>query len=227
MMHVSPKIHSSWLVKLQKEFESPYFKKLNLYLEEEKKTQLVHPNKEHIFEAFNQTHFENVKTVIIGQDPYHGINQAHGLSFSIKDGPIPPSLNNIFKELKSDLNMETPESGNLSKWAKEGVLLLNSILTVRSKSPGSHLKIGWVKFTNAVIKKISDERENIVFILWGKYAQEKESIIDKKKHYIIKSPHPSPFSAHKGFFGSNPFSKCNNYLQCYGISSVNWSLSNS
>ena len=191
-------------------------------------TQNIYPNKRNIFEAFNQTHFENVKVVIIGQDPYHGINQAHGLSFSVQEGTAhPPSLKNIFKELNSDLNIKVPKSGNLLKWAKEGVLLLNSILTVQAKTPGSHQKIGWETFTNAAIKALSDERENIVFILWGRYAQDKESIIDSKKHYIIKSPHPSPFSAHKGFFGSKPFSKSNTYLQSSGISAVNWSLSKS
>ena len=228
MINLSSKIHSSWLVKLQNEFNSPYFTTLNLFLKEEMNTQNIYPNKGNIFEAFNQTHFENVKVVIIGQDPYHGINQAHGLSFSVQEGTAhPPSLKNIFKELNSDLNIKVPKSGNLLKWAREGVLLLNSILTVKAKTPGSHQKIGWETFTNAAIKALSDERENIVFILWGRYAQDKESIIDSKKHYIIKSPHPSPFSAHKGFFGSKPFSKSNTYLQSSGISAVNWSLSNS
>ena len=225
MINLSSKIHPSWLVKLQNEFNAPYFEALNLFLKEEMNTQKIYPKRENIFEAFNQTHFENVKVVIIGQDPYHGINQAHGLSFSVETGSvIPPSLKNIFKELNSDLNIEIPKSGNLLKWTKEGVLLLNSILTVKAKKPGSHQKIGWEKFTNAAIKAISDERENIVFILWGKYAQDKESIIDSRKHYVIKSAHPSPFSAHKGFFGSKPFSKSNSYLQSIGVSSVNWSL---
>ncbi|MBK22323.1 MAG: uracil-DNA glycosylase [Flavobacteriales bacterium] len=228
MTNPGSKIHSSWLVKLQNEFNSPYFENLSLFLKEEMNTKIIYPNKENIFEAFNQTYFENVKVVIMGQDPYHGINQAHGLSFSVQDGTtIPPSLKNIFRELNSDLNIKVPKSGNLSKWAKEGVLLLNSILTVKAKTPRSHQKIGWEKFTNAAIKALSDERENIVFILWGKYAQDKESLINSKKHYILKSAHPSPFSAQKGFFGSKPFSKSNNYLQSSGISTVNWSLSNS
>ena len=222
--HIS-KIHPSWLVKLQNEFNSPYFQTLNFFLQKEMNTQKIYPNKENIFEAFNQTHFEKVKVVIVGQDPYHGTNQANGLSFSVQEGTThPPSLRNIFKELNSDLNIEVPKSGNLLKWAQEGVLLLNCILTVKAQKPGSHQKLGWEKLTNAAIKSLSDERQNIVFILWGKYAQDKESIIDSKKHYIIKSSHPSPFSAHKGFFGSKPFSKSNNYLQSSGISAVNWSL---
>ena len=228
MTDPSSQIHSSWLVKLQNEFNSPYFENLSLFLKEEMNTKIIYPSKGNIFEAFNQTYFENVRVVILGQDPYHGINQAHGLSFSVQDGTtIPPSLKNIFRELNSDLNIKVPKSGNLSKWAKEGVLLLNSILTVKAKTPGSHQKIGWEKFTDAAIKALSDERENIVFILWGKYAQDKESLINSKKHYILKSAHPSPFSAHKGFFGSKPFSKANSYLQSSGISTVNWSLSNS
>jgi len=228
MIDLSLKIHSSWAVKLRNEFNSPYFKSLVFFLKEEFNKKNIYPRKENIFEAFNQTHFENVKVVIIGQDPYHGINQAHGLSFSVKEGTsCPPSLRNIFQELNSDLNIETPDSGNLLKWAKEGVLLLNSILTVKEKEPGSHQKIGWEKFTNSAIRVLSEERENIVFILWGRHSQTKEPIIDSKKHYIIKSSHPSPFSAHKGFFGSKPFSKCNSYLQSSGISPVNWSVLNS
>lgn len=225
MINPISKIHPSWLVKLQNEFNSPYFENLSFFLQKEMSTQQIYPNKEKIFEAFNQTHFEEVKVVIIGQDPYHGINQAHGLSFSVQEGTThPPSLRNIFKELNSDLNIEIPKSGNLLKWAQEGVLLLNSILTVKAQKPGSHQKLGWEKLTNAAIKSLSDERENIVFILWGKYAQDKESIIDSQKHCVVKSSHPSPFSAHKGFFGSRPFSKSNNYLQSSGISPVNWSL---
>jgi uracil-DNA glycosylase len=225
MISINEKLNTSWKVKLQKEFDSTYFQELILFLQKELKNQTVYPNVENIFTAFNQTHFDKVKIVIIGQDPYHGFGQANGLSFSVKEGTKkPPSLKNIFKELSSDLNIRTPESGNLLKWAEEGVLLLNSILTVKANSPGSHKKIGWEKFTNAAIKAISRDRDNIVFILWGKYAQEKRAFIDEKKHYILKSAHPSPFSAHKGFFGSKPFSKSNAYLQSFGIPDVKWSI---
>ena len=218
-------LNPSWCSRLEKEFNKPYFKKLALFLKEEMSLKKVHPDFKNIFEAFNQTNFEAVKVIIIGQDPYHGINQAHGLSFSVKKGTtIPPSLKNIFKELKSDLNIEIPNSGHLLKWSKEGVLLLNSVLTVNENVPGSHQKKGWEKFTNEVIKTISLEKEHVVFILWGKYAQDKESIIDTKKHFVIKSAHPSPLSAYKGFFGSKPFSKSNEFLQSSGISPVNWSL---
>ena len=198
-----------------------------MFLRGEIFTEKVYPELENIFEAFNQTTFENVKVVIIGQDPYHGFGQANGLSFSVKEGiKIPPSLRNIFIELKSDLNMDLPVSGTLLKWSREGVFLLNSVLTVKKNKPGSHKKKGWEKLTNQVIKSLSDEREHIVFILWGKYAQEKELFIDTSKHLIIKSSHPSPFSAHKGFFGSKPFSKSNEFLQSFGVSPVNWSLAN-
>ncbi|MAW65453.1 MAG: uracil-DNA glycosylase [Flavobacteriales bacterium] len=225
MIDIHSKIHPSWFVKLKTEFNEPYFKKLILFLNEEILREKVYPELDNIFEAFNQTPFEKVKVVIIGQDPYHSFRQAHGLSFSVKAGiKIPPSLRNIFKELKSDLNIDLPDSGNLLKWSKEGVLLLNSVLTVKENKPGSHQKKGWEKLTNQTIKSLSKERNHIVFILWGKYAQEKESLIDTKKHLIIKSSHPSPFSAHKGFFGSNPFSKSNKFLQSSGISPVNWSL---
>ena len=227
MIDLKKKLHPSWLVKLQNEFKSPYFESLNVFLTQEINKETIYPDEEKIFEAFNQTHFENVKAVIIGQDPYHGVNQAHGLSFSTEEGfKLPPSLRNIFKELNSDLKLEIPKSGNLSKWAKEGVLLMNSILTVRAKTPGSHQNKGWEKFTDSVINLLSNERENIVFILWGKYAQEKESLIDTEKHFIIKSAHPSPLSAHNGFFGSKPFSKCNDYLESSGVSPVNWSPNN-
>lgn len=225
MIDIHLNLDSSWFIKLETEFSKPYFQKLTLFLKEEFQTKKVYPKEENIFEAFNQTSFEDTKVVIIGQDPYHGINQAHGLSFSVKEGTkTPPSLRNIFSELKSDLNIDIPESGNLVKWSKEGVLLLNSILTVKEKSPGSHQKKGWEEFTNEVIKSLSNNRKNIVFILWGKYAQKKESLIDSEKHFVIKSAHPSPFSAQKGFFGSKPFSKSNQYLQSFDVSPVNWSL---
>ncbi len=218
-------LNPSWCSKLGEEFNKPYFKNLALFLKEEMSLKKVYPDFKNIFEAFNQTNFESVKVIIIGQDPYHGINQAHGLSFSVKKGTkIPPTLKNIFLELKSDLNIETPNSGHLLKWSKEGVLLLNSVLTVNENVPGSHQKKGWETFTDKVIKTISSEKERVVFILWGKYAQDKESIIDTKKHFVIKSAHPSPLSAFRGFFGSKPFSKSNEFLQSFGISPVNWSL---
>lgn len=224
-MRLSSKLHHSWFVKLKKEFDSLYFEQLLIFLEKEMMDKKIYPDIKNIFEAFNQTNFNNVKIVIIGQDPYHGLNQAHGLSFSVQKGTkCPPSLKNIFNELKSDLAIESPKSGHLLDWAKQGVLLLNSILTVRANEPASHQNIGWEKFTNEAVRKLSIERENIVFILWGKYAQKKEELIDEKKHLVLKSAHPSPLSAHKGFFGSNHFSKSNNYLQSYGISPVKWSL---
>ncbi len=225
MIDIHSKIHISWFVKLKTEFKEPYFKKLIYFLKEEMFAEKVYPELENIFEAFNQTSFENVKVVIVGQDPYHGYGQAHGLSFSVKEGiRVPPSLRNIFNELKSDLNIDYPESGNLSRWSKEGVLLLNSVLTVKENKPGSHQKKGWEKLTDQTIKSLSKEKKHIVFILWGKYAQKKELHIDTTKHLIIKSSHPSPFSAHKGFFGSKPFSKSNEFLQSYGVSPVKWSL---
>ena len=227
MIDINSKLHPSWFIKLKQEFNKPYFKKLLIFLNEQIRTEKVYPEIENLFQAFNETAFENVKVVILGQDPYHGFRQAHGLSFSVRKGiKIPPSLRNIFIELKSDLNVDLPESGHLLKWSKEGVLLLNSVLTVKENTPGSHQKKGWEKLTDEAIKSLSKEREHIVFILWGRYAQEKESLIDAKKHFIIKSPHPSPFSAHKGFFGSKPFSQSNDFLQSFGISPVNWSLVN-
>tara|TARA_B100001769_G_C22074497_1_gene578505 strand:- start:430 stop:1116 length:687 start_codon:yes stop_codon:yes gene_type:complete len=227
MIDINSKLHPSWFIKLKQEFNKPYFKKLLIFLNEQIRTEKVYPEIENLFQAFNETAFENVKVVILGQDPYHGFRQAHGLSFSVRQGiKIPPSLRNIFIELKSDLNVDLPESGHLLKWSKEGVLLLNSVLTVKENTPGSHQKKGWEKLTDEAIKSLSKEREHIVFILWGRYAQEKESLIDAKKHFIIKSPHPSPFSAHKGFFGSKPFSQSNDFLQSFGISPVNWSLVN-
>ncbi len=225
MSEVSPKIHSSWLHRLQKEFESPYFKKLKRFLKIESDTFTIYPKEDQIYNAFNQTPFDDVKVVIIGQDPYHGENQAHGLSFSVqKRVKLPPSLKNIYKEIESDLGITPPQSGDLTAWTKQGVLLLNATLTVRAQSPGSHQKKGWEKFTDAVIRKLSDEKENLVFILWGKYAQDKGVIIDSNKHFVIKSAHPSPFAARKGFFGSKPFSKTNEFLKSKNIIPIDWSL---
>lgn len=217
------KIEPSWKAVLKEEFEKPYFEYLVNFVKSEYKTHTVYPPGNRIFSAFDFTPFDEVKVVIIGQDPYHGPNQANGLCFSVADGVRqPPSLQNIFKELYDDLGVSVPASGNLERWAKQGVLLLNATLTVRASQAGSHQNKGWETFTDAVIQKLSDEKENLVFILWGAYAQKKGSIIDTAKHFIIKSTHPSPFSAHNGFFGSKPFSKTNAYLKKENMQEINW-----
>jgi uracil-DNA glycosylase len=217
------KIDSSWKEVLKEEFEKPYFKNLVEFIKSEYKSNKIFPPGKQIFAAFNATPFDKVKVVIIGQDPYHGPGQAHGLSFSVPEGiPHPPSLRNIFKELNSDLNTPIPKSGNLEKWAEQGVFLLNATLTVRASNAGSHQNKGWEEFTDAVIQKLSEEKKNLVFILWGAYAQKKGKLIDSEKHCIIKSVHPSPLSAHNGFFGSQPFSKTNKYLKSVGKSEINW-----
>lgn len=183
------------------------------------------PKEEFVYRALELTPIDKVKVLILGQDPYHGENQANGLAFSVnKDTKLPPSLKNIYKELNSDLGIKTPTHGDLTTWAKQGVLLLNSILTVEKDKPASHRKLGWEEYTDRIIKQISKERENIVFILWGKYAESKIDLIDTNRHLIISSPHPSPFSARKGFFGSKPFSKTNNYLKEKGIKEIDWSI---
>lgn len=225
MLEDKVKINQSWLDRLQSEFNQPYFQKLNQFVQDQYNDSVVYPDKELIYEAFNQTHFKDVKVVIIGQDPYHGENQAHGLSFSVKNNhKLPPSLKNIYKELSCDLEVTVPKTGNLTPWAEQGVLLLNATLTVSAKSPGSHQKKGWEIFTDRIIELISNEKENIVFILWGKYAQNKGVIINELKHLTIKSPHPSPFSARRGFFGSQPFSKTNEYLLNKNIKPIDWTL---
>lgn len=225
MLEDKVKINQSWLHKLQNEFNQPYFQKLKQFVQDQYNDSVVYPDKELIYEAFNQTHFKDIKVVIIGQDPYHGENQAHGLSFSVKNNhKLPPSLKNIYKELSCDLKVTIPKTGDLTPWAKQGVLLLNATLTVSAKSPGSHQKKGWEIFTDKIIELISNEKENVVFILWGKYAQNKGVIVDELKHLIIKSPHPSPFSARRGFFGSKPFSKTNEYLLNKNIKPVDWTL---
>lgn len=217
------KIEASWKEVLKEEFDKPYFKNLVEFVKNECQTHLIYPPGKQIFSAFDHTPFEEVKVVIIGQDPYHGAGQAHGLSFSVPEGiKQPPSLKNIFKELDSDLGISPVQSGNLERWAEQGVLLLNATLTVRASQPGSHQNKGWEEFTDAAIQKLSDEKEHLVFILWGAYAQKKGSMIDPSKHFIIKSPHPSPFSAHNGFFGSKPFSKTNSYLKSIGKKEINW-----
>ena len=208
-----------------KEYEKDYFKELFKILKNEYENYKVFPNKNQVFNAFKYKDFSDIKVVILGQDPYHGENQAHGLSFSVlKNSIIPSSLKNIFKELKSDLEVEIPNHGNLINWANQGVLLLNSVLTVRKAEANSHKNIGWNIFTDKIIKKLSDERENLVFILWGNFAIKKENLIDVNKHLIIKSAHPSGLSAHRGFFSSRPFSRTNEYLNKNSINEINWQV---
>lgn len=216
---------TSWGKFLKNEFEKDYFKKLSEFIEIERKKQIIFPPLELTFAALNTTSHEKVKVVILGQDPYHNNNQANGLSFSVKNGAtIPPSLKNIFIELKSDMGYKIPTSGNLELWAKQGVLLLNATLTVRAHKPGSHQKKGWEIFTDKIISLISEKHKHIVFILWGNFAQQKIKLIDEKKHFIIKSVHPSPFSARNGFFDSKPFSKCNEYLTSVNKENIDWYL---
>lgn len=213
------KIEDSWKKELEGEFNKEYFAKLTEFVKDEYKNSTVYPPARFIFRAFEHTPFDKVKVVILGQDPYHGQGEANGLCFAVEENiKLPPSLQNIYKELKTDLGI----TGNINNWAKQGVLLLNSTLTVRANTPGSHQNKGWEEFTDAVIKILSTKKENLVFILWGKYAQNKGQIVDTNKHFIIKSPHPSPFSAYSGFFGSKQFSKCNEYLKSNKISEINW-----
>ncbi len=218
------KIDASWKEILRHEFTKPYFLQVVTHLKTEKATgAVVYPSGSLIFNAFNKTPFDQVKVVILGQDPYHGHGQAHGLSFSVPDGvPPPPSLGNIYKELHKDIGMPIPATGNLSKWAAQGVLLLNAVLTVRANEPASHAKIGWMDFTDAVIRKISDEKKGVIFLLWGKFAQEKQVLIDETKHYVLKASHPSPFSADKGFFGCKHFSRTNELLMMQGLDAIDW-----
>lgn len=217
------KIEDSWKSVLKDEFEKAYFKNLTDFVKSEYSSHTIFPPGRQIFSAFEHTPFDRVKVVIIGQDPYHGRGQANGLCFSVSDGiPFPPSLQNIFKELKDDLNIEIPKSGNLERWADQGVLLLNATLTVRESNAGSHQNRGWEQFTDAVIQKLSTEKKNLVFILWGSYAQKKGAVIDPSKHFIIKSAHPSPLSSYRGFFGSKPFSKTNQFLKSIGKGEIKW-----
>lgn len=220
------KIESSWKEALQQEFGKEYFAQLVNFLKQEKAAgNIIYPPGPRIFDAFQLTPLDEVKVVILGQDPYHGPGQAMGLCFSVPDGiTLPPSLINIFKELERDLGIKAPVCGDLTKWARQGVFLLNAILTVRKASAASHQNRGWEQFTDAVIRTISDAKENVVFILWGNYAGSKQKLIDTSKHFIVKSPHPSPLSAHSGFFGSRPFSKTNEYLQSKGMKPIDWSL---
>lgn len=218
------KIEASWKQVLKSEFVKPYFRQIPLHLKTEKSQgKIIYPPGSLIFNAFNTTAFDKVKVVILGQDPYHGSGQAHGLCFSVQKGVLPPpSLVNIFKELQEDIGIAIPNHGNLTHWAEQGVFLLNASLTVRAGEPMSHSKIGWAEFTDTVIKKISELKENVVFLLWGKFAQEKRVLIDEKKHLILRSVHPSPLSAHAGFFGCKHFSKTNEYLVSKGIDPVDW-----
>jgi uracil-DNA glycosylase len=225
MESVDPKIEESWKKELWDEFQAPYFRILKDFLILEKRSFTVYPPGNLIFNAFSHTSFDRVKAVILGQDPYHGKGQAHGLCFSVPPGiPQPPSLVNIFKELHADLGIPVPIHGNLEKWADQGVLLLNATLTVRAGQAGSHQNRGWETFTDAVIRSISRDRSSVVFLLWGRYAQAKEALVDASRHLVLKAAHPSPFSAHSGFFGCRHFSKTNEYLVSQGIDSIDWSL---
>lgn len=218
-------IHNSWQEVLADEFEKDYYQQLRIFLKNEYATQKIHPDMYHVYEALELTPYEEVKVVILGQDPYHGVNQAHGLSFSVQPGvKTPPSLVNIYKELKNDLGIEPVSHGNLVTWAKQGVLLLNTVLTVREGQAYSHRGKGWEQLTDAIIEKLNERDKPIVFILWGKPAQEKMKMIDKSRHIIITAPHPSPLSAHRGFFGSKPFSKTNDALLALGETPIDWQL---
>ncbi len=222
---IRPVIEESWRDTLQAEFSAPYFMELKNFLRQEKQLHTVYPPGSKIFAAFDHTPFHNVKVVILGQDPYHGVGQAHGLCFSVNQGvQKPPSLVNIFKELKEDLGIPIASHGNLESWAKQGVLLLNATLTVRAHQAGSHQNKGWERFTDAAIKALSEQRKGIVFLLWGSYAQAKAEIIDSTKHHILKAPHPSPLSASRGFFGCRHFSVTNRILMNNGEQAIDWSL---
>jgi uracil-DNA glycosylase len=218
------KIEESWKKRLAAEFEKPYFEAVTSFVKNEYATKQVFPPAKQIFNAFNHCSFDACKVVIIGQDPYHGFGQANGLCFSVNDGVrMPPSLINIFKEIKDDLDIPIPKSGNLERWASQGVLLLNSILTVESGNAGSHQNKGWETFTDAVIKCVSEEKKNVVFMLWGKYAQDKGKVIDESKHFVLKAKHPSPMAAnYGGWFENKHFSKANAYLEEHGLKPVNW-----
>lgn len=220
------KIEDEWKEILKDEFKKSYFEQIVTFIKTEKAAgKIIYPPGGLFFNAFDKTPFSKVKVVLLGQDPYHNKGQAHGLSFSVPDGvQLPPSLQNIFKELKSDIGMATPSSGNLEKWAKQGVLLLNASLSVRQNEPGSHSKIGWLQFTDAVISKISEKKEGIIFLLWGRFAQEKQSLIDETKHHVLKAAHPSPFSADKGFFNCRHFSKTNELLALQNKKPIDWKL---
>jgi uracil-DNA glycosylase len=217
------RIEETWKSKLKEEFEKEYFLKLSEFVKKEYKSGTIYPQGSLIFNAFNLCPYDKVKAVIIGQDPYHGPEQAHGLCFSVREGVVfPPSLINIFKEIEMDMGLKRPVTGNLTRWAAQGVLLLNATLTVRAHQAGSHQKKGWEQFTDSVICKLSSEKKNVVFFLWGAYAQKKGESIDRSEHLVLESVHPSPLSASRGFFGNKHFSKCNDYLKENGIEPINW-----
>lgn len=217
------KIASSWKSRLSGEFQKPYFQNLTNFIRQEYATHTVYPPGKEIFRAFDACDFDNVKVVIIGQDPYHGPGQANGLCFSVRDGmKMPPSLVNIFKEIRQDLGKPIPASGDLERWAVQGVLLLNATLTVRASSPGSHQNKGWETFTDEVIRQLATTRTNVVYLLWGAYAQKKGELIDRNNNLVLMSPHPSPFSADRGFFGCRHFSKANAYLKSKGKDEIDW-----
>jgi uracil-DNA glycosylase len=220
-------LKNDWAPLLEDQFEQPYYKKLREFLVQEYNTQTIYPDKYDIFNALHLTGYHDTKVVILGQDPYHGPGQAHGLSFSVNPGvKVPPSLVNIYKELSNDLGCYIPNNGNLVKWAKQGVLLLNTVLTVRRGKPNSHKGMGWEQFTDRVIELLAEREEPMVFLLWGKHAQEKKKRIHSNHHYIIESPHPSPFSANRGFFGSRPFSRTNDFLRENGQTPIDWQIEN-
>ncbi|MDB5198680.1 MAG: uracil-DNA glycosylase, family 1 [Chitinophagaceae bacterium] len=220
------KMEESWKEVLKDEFSKDYFLQIAMFIKTEKAAgKIIYPPGSLMFNAFDKTPFDKVKVVLLGQDPYHNPGQAQGLSFSVPDGITkPPSLINIFKELQSDLGITPSVNGNLEKWATQGVLLLNASLTVRKNEPGSHSKIGWIEFTDAVIKKISEEKKGVVFLLWGRFAQDKQALIDETKHHVLKAAHPSPFSADKGFFGCKHFSKTNEFLMQESLAPIDWKL---
>ncbi len=225
MINIKLQIHSSWRRQLSSEFKKKYFYELEIFLNNERRNNTIFPKKNDIFNALKICTFNNLKVVIIGQDPYHSKKQAHGLAFSVNnESSIPPSLRNIFKELIRDTKCEIPSHGNLTKWAKQGVLLLNTILTVRENQAGSHKNKGWELFTNKIIEKISEEKKNIVFLLWGKYAENKKKLIDRNKHHILITSHPSPLSAHNGFIGCKHFTKTNKLLKNNKIKTINWKV---
>ncbi|ETI69784.1 uracil-DNA glycosylase [Neobacillus vireti] len=220
-------LKNDWAPLLEEEFEKPYYQRLRKILLEEYQTKVVFPEQNDIYNALHFTSYNETKVVIIGQDPYHGPGQAHGLSFSVKPGVrIPPSLKNIFKELQTDLGCQVPNNGYLVKWAKQGVMMLNAVLTVRAGSPNSHKGLGWEEFTDKVIEELNQREKPVVFILWGNFAQQKQQLITSSRHFIIKSPHPSPFSANKGFFGSKPFSRTNAILRDLGMEEIDWQIPN-
>lgn len=219
-------LEAKWLSHLKGEFDKPYMRELASFLRDQKaRGHIIYPHGDHIFAAFNTTPFDTVKVVILGQDPYHGPNQAHGLSFSVPKGvPIPPSLINIYKELQTDLNCQTPEHGNLTYWAEQGVLLLNSVLTVEHSKAASHQGKGWEEFTDQIVRMLNAQSENLVFLLWGAYAQRKGRVIDRERHLVLEGPHPSPLSAYRGFFGCQHFSMTNEYLQSHGKTEIDWQI---